>query len=119
MQLSTVKAHSVTVVPGAKLKGVDITRLFKATMKVNEDMVVAMPVKMSGAVWARSTRVGGTVQGWNLSTAAILQNTSDVVFTAPKKFMSAFHVSNSITASDLEAATWSRLCRGNHIQQLP
>ncbi|XP_050727913.1 uncharacterized protein LOC127004357 isoform X2 [Eriocheir sinensis] len=116
--LAKVKAQSVTVSPGAKLKGVDINRLFKATMKVNEDKVVATPVKMSGDVWAESVRVGGTVQGWNLSTAAIHQNSSDVVFTAPKKFVGDFHVSGSLSAPDLGSAAWSRLCRGNHMERL-
>lgn len=113
-----MKAQSVTISPGAKLQGVDMTRLFKATMKVNEDAVVAAPVKMSGGVWADGVRVGGTVQGWNLSTAAILQNSSNVVFTAPKMFVDDFHVSGSLRAQDLGLAAWSRLCGGNRMERL-
>lgn len=116
--LAEVKVQGVTVTPGAKIKGVDMTRLFKATMKVNEDAVVVTPVRMSGAVSARNVQVGGTVQGWDLATAAILQNSSGVIFTAPKKFVDAFHVRGSLSAPDLHGAASSTLCQGNGMTRL-
>lgn len=116
--LKDVKAQSVTVAPGVTIQGVDVTRLFSATMSIEKDVTVAAPIRMIDAVSAKSVWVAGTVQGWDLSTAAILQNSSNVVFTAPKKFVGAFHVSSSLSAQDDTRVAESRLCKGNDMERL-
>lgn len=42
--------------------------------------------------------VDGLVQGWALSTHAVLQHSSGVVFTAAKTFLGNMHVSGAITS---------------------
>ena len=108
--LATVKSGAVTVATGVKIQGVDISRLLMATINVNEDAVVASPVKFSENVLATSVWVGGAVQGWNLSSEAILQNSSSVVFISRKTFLDAFHVSGTLTAPKLGETTASSFC---------
>ncbi|XP_063865674.1 uncharacterized protein LOC135103412 isoform X1 [Scylla paramamosain] len=108
--LAGVRSGAVIVASGAKVQEVDISRLLTATIKVNEDAVVSFPMKLGENVWAARVRVSGAVQGWNLSSEAILQNSSGVVFVARKTFLGDFHVSGTLTAANLGGMAASSLC---------
>lgn len=109
-----MRTGEVTVASGTKVQEVDISRLLTATIKLDEDAVVAFPVKLDGNVWAARAYVAGAVQGWNLSSEVILQNSSGVVFVAPKTFLGDFHVNGTLTASRLGGRTALSLCRNNN-----
>lgn len=108
--MGNVRSGAVTIASGAKVQEVDISRLLTATLKLNEEAVVAFPVKLSANVWAARVWVAGAVQGWNLSSEAILQNSSGVVFVAPKTFLGDFHVSGAVSAARLSGMAASSLC---------
>ncbi|XP_045104350.1 uncharacterized protein LOC123499881 [Portunus trituberculatus] len=111
--LAHVTSGAATVASGAKIQEVDISRLLTATIKLNENAAVAFPVKLSGNMWAARAWVGGAVQGWNLTSEVILQNSSDVVFMAHKTFSDDFHVSGALTAASLRGMAASSLCGEN------
>ncbi|XP_050727917.1 uncharacterized protein LOC127004358 isoform X2 [Eriocheir sinensis] len=93
-----ITIYKATVLHGATLQGVDLTRLFGATFLTTQPVTLHATFAFRGLVWAAWTMVDGLVQGWDLGTHAVLQHSSGVVFTAAKTFLGNMHVSGAITS---------------------
>ncbi|XP_071527826.1 uncharacterized protein [Panulirus ornatus] len=119
LTLPSMTAGDVLIVPGVKVQGVDILNLKNTTAMVDEPVVISSSVRFAEMVSLSEVYVAGLVQGWDLSEDGILQNSSSVVFTSSKTFLSSISISQrfqavrGISGLDLDA-----LCRQIQVDSL-